>query len=551
MLKKKLISNALCICALASSLAPLSACNRGGEYEEEVDTGKTQLYVSNYDGGFGSQWLMDLKETFETANANVSFESGKMGCQIIVEPNKTLGDSFNISTTTSELFFIERLPTSTIVEMISKNEMMPLNDVMGDILAQDGVELKEEVQKGLKVIDGNYYMIPHYEGGGGITYDRALFEEKVLYIKEGGGYTNYAAGGLSAGPDGQKGTDDDGLPATLKEFSSLCAWMVQRGVDPFIISGQYKTGYIRMLLDRIALSYDGYEASRAQFTFEGEDIEYITGMTENANATFGYDLTTDTFDINDDNAYQLYQTKGRWYALAFLKELISKQWYNVKGWNSTTSHVDAQELYLKSAGSSKPIAMLIEGVWWQNEASEVYTRMEAENAENSRANRQFAWMPMPTRLDENDTNTNGDPMLTTDEMYAYAFARAGLSEGKTKLAKDFLRFCYTPENLEKFTVSTETTRPFTYKISDESYNDLSDFGKQVWNMHKDGKFIYTHSENIVYSLNEGPLVNNRWASSISGNPLVAFFESKYSAYDYFKGMWKTQTQWKDSLLLAK
>ena len=79
MLKKKLISNALCICALATSLAPLSSCNRGGQYEEKVDKGKTQLYVSNYDGGFGSQWLMDLKKEFEATNANVSFESGKMG----------------------------------------------------------------------------------------------------------------------------------------------------------------------------------------------------------------------------------------------------------------------------------------------------------------------------------------------------------------------------------------------------------------------------------------------------------------------------------------
>ena len=74
MLKKKIVSNVLCICALATSLAPLSACNRGGQYDEKVDEGKTQLYVSNYDGGFGSQWLMDLKEAFETANAGVSFE---------------------------------------------------------------------------------------------------------------------------------------------------------------------------------------------------------------------------------------------------------------------------------------------------------------------------------------------------------------------------------------------------------------------------------------------------------------------------------------------
>ena len=158
---------------------------------------------------------------------------------------------------------------------------------------------------------------------------------------------------------------------------------------------------------------------------------------------------------------------------------------------------------------------------------------------------------MPTKLDANDTNSKGDPMLTTDEMYAYAFARNGLNAGKTKLAKEFLKFCYTPENLEKFTVSTETTRPFSYSISNESYENLSGFGKQIWNMHKDGKFLYTHSDNVVYALNEGKLVGERWYSNISNNPLVAFFNSNYSAYTYYTAMWKTEKQWKDSLIVAK
>lgn len=550
MKNKKLVSAVLCATAVSFSLTSFAACGGGREdYQESIDTGKTQLYISNYDGGFGSQWLEDLKEQFEEKNATVSFENGKVGCQIIIEPNKILGNGgFEISTTSSDLFFMERLPSSTMMKMINAKEIMNLNDVMDSILSQDGVSLKDEVKNAIKSIDGNYYVIPHYEGGGGVTYDRQLFEDKVLYIKEGGGYTNSELGGLSAGPDGVKGTDDDGLPATIKEFLSLCAWMKQRGVTPFIISGQYRTAYVQFILDRMSIAYDGYDAAKAVYTFDGEGIEYITGMTANENTTFGYDLTTSTFDVNDDNAYKLYQTKGRYYALSFLNEIIQKEYYSVKGWNSTTSHVDAQELYLKSASSQNPIAMIIEGIWWQNEASDVYKRMETENPANSRANRKFAWMPMPTRFDENDTNDKGDSMLTTDEMYSYAFARSGLGNGKVKLIKEFLKFCYTPENLEAYTVTTETTRPFTYSISEESYNGLSYLGKQIWNMHSNGKYVYTHSENKLFTANEGTLVSERWMSSISGNPLTAFFNEHISVYDYFNGMWKTEKTWKDSLV---
>lgn len=551
-MNKKLISTLLSCMLISSMVAPVASCGTREQFGETVDTKKTQLFVSNYDGGFGTTWLNDLKTAFEAENANVSYEDGKMGVQIILDPNKDLGyaSTFSIDTSNNELFFVERLPNTKIMEYVNQGKLMDLSDVMTGILNQDGVGLSADIQNSLKATgDGKYYAIPHYEGGGGITYDKKLFEDKVLYISEDGSYTNYQMGGLSAGPDGIAGTDDDGLPATIEEFVNLMAWMKQRNVTPFIISGQFKSGYMDFLLDRFKMAYDGYDSSRADFTFEGKQIEYVTKMTENPDALFGYDLETEKVDITNENAYLLKQTKGRYYALSVLETIIDNQYYSVKGWNSTTSHVDAQEMYMKSAGTSSPIAMLIEGVWWQNEASDVYTRMEAENEANSRANRQFGWMPIPTKLDANDTNTAGDTLLMSDSVYAYAIAKSNLSEGKAKLLKDFLAYCYTPAALEAYTVSTETTRPFTYSLSQENYNKLSSLGKQIWDTHKQGKFVYTHSDNMSYIWNEATLSNSKWGSTVSGDPITAMFSSKISAATYFQGMWSDANSWAN--LLAK
>ena len=51
------------------------ACGGGGG--EQVDDTKTQLYVSNYDGGFGDEWLYSAKAKFEKLYENKSFEDGK------------------------------------------------------------------------------------------------------------------------------------------------------------------------------------------------------------------------------------------------------------------------------------------------------------------------------------------------------------------------------------------------------------------------------------------------------------------------------------------
>ena len=52
------------------------------------DPTKTHLYVANYNGGSGGQWLKDVKTRFEQKYVNESFEPGKKGIVIHDDSDK-------------------------------------------------------------------------------------------------------------------------------------------------------------------------------------------------------------------------------------------------------------------------------------------------------------------------------------------------------------------------------------------------------------------------------------------------------------------------------
>ena len=94
---KRTVSLVMGLMLLSGSMIQMAACGGRSEFEETVDKGKTQLVVGNYEGGFGSEWLEDLKVKFETMNAGVSYEAGKEGVQILINPNKSEGDNYDFS----------------------------------------------------------------------------------------------------------------------------------------------------------------------------------------------------------------------------------------------------------------------------------------------------------------------------------------------------------------------------------------------------------------------------------------------------------------------
>ena len=93
----------LCVLLSAFLLAgsfTLMGCR--GDTTQQIDTSKTQLYVSNYNGGFGHAWLDALIEEFEEQYKDYEGADGKVGVEIIVDNNKDTGSGYEDTVANSE-----------------------------------------------------------------------------------------------------------------------------------------------------------------------------------------------------------------------------------------------------------------------------------------------------------------------------------------------------------------------------------------------------------------------------------------------------------------
>ena len=275
------------ILAAISALA-LSACGTtgGSDKVEEVDPTKSQLYVYNYDGGIGTEWLYQAEQRFEDLYKDVSFEEGKTGVQVRVEKGKSNLDG--IANSPYNVFFTEQVVYNSL---IANNYLLDISDIVKSPLSsvegctETGTiegKLSEEQRKAITAVDGKYYVLPHYECYTGVTYDRDLFNKKNLFIKNGGGYTNLK-GDLSVGPDGIKGTYDDGLPSSYEEFYKLMSRMLSYNITPFIYSGMYST-YTNNLVTGLWTAYEGKDSFMLNVNFgsgseaNGVKANIVTGF---------------------------------------------------------------------------------------------------------------------------------------------------------------------------------------------------------------------------------------------------------------------------------
>lgn len=540
---KRVIAMALaCVSALGCG-ATIAGCKR--DKGEEVDESRTQLYVSSYAGGFGSEWLQSLKTRFEEAYAEESYESGKKGVQVLIDDGESSGASIALSANSNEVIFTESVP---YYNWVKSKSIVDISDVVADVIAQDGVDLNESQKSALTVLDGKYYALPHYEGYYGVVYDKDLFDSKSLYFAATGGFTN-AAGTRTVGPDGTANTDDDGLPATWEEFFTLCQYMkVYRNVTPFILSGDCANSYSMRLLDRICAAYTG-EKMETWYTFNGENIPYVESITDNDNALFGYTMNVQTTTISNENGYLLRQLPGRITALSVVEKLIDDGYFYADALSATETNTVAQEDYINSTPKNKPIAMLIEGSWWENEADEAFNRSinyyPSYYPNKLKSDRNFGYMPLPTKINATDTNV-GDSGLSLDYTRAYAIINKSATEDwKLDLAKDFLRFAYSAESLEKYTQETGTARGVQYEISQTTYDGLSAFGKDLWNNHKNGKILYKLSDNLMYVDNEADFTDT-WKTSAGGgyaSPFGCFRGGELNTKSYYNGTLIASSTW--------
>lgn len=530
---------------MALSVLAFAGCGAVGDEEEPIDPTRTQLYVSNFNGGYGDEWLRKVKARFEEMQKDVSYEDGKKGVQIMIHNNKE-GVFATMGITTEEVFFTEKVNYG---DYVSEKFLLDITDIVTEPLSEYGEEGTIEdkftdVQKNYLKMEGKYYAIPHYEGYSGINYDIDLFEDYGFYFKDGGGFVTDGMNlsERSAGPDGEKGTWDDGLPVTYEEFFALCDRIYQNGIVPVSWTGANQH-YINTVATALHADYEGLEQMMLNYTFDGTATDLISVDEATEEVTELPDV-----QIDEENGYELYSQAGRYYALKFVEKLVStSNYYSTGSFNLAQSHMGAQEDFLYGRfSSSKPrIAMLLEGIWWQNEAKGIVADMVATYGERaSMENRRFGFMPFPK------ANENAHPGLTLyDNMNSLSFINARIPEYKIPLAKKFLQFCATDESIIEFMQETNTPKALRFEMTEEEKSALSYYGRQVLEMREEADIVYPNSTTNLFLNNTSSFIvhTQQWltsANDIYPSKALRPEDGGKSAETYFRQLREgAETRW--------
>lgn len=526
-MRKKIMKITAAICAVATCLSFAACAGSGGDEVidgKKVDKAKTQLYVSNFNGGVGRNWLDAHIKRFEEKYAETEFTPGKKGVQVWITNHKdgmvSLGSK--MKTAKEDVYFLESV---NYYDAISQGYFLDITDLVTTPLTEYGEDVSIEdklydSQKSFyKTPNGKYYGLPHAQSPTLLTYNADLFNEKALYLGENGKVGKRAnATDLSLGVDGIKGTYDDGLPATYEEFYTLCKAMGQRGVAPMIWSGMYSF-YMTRFAAALRADYDGPEAMTS-YTFNGTMTHLIDSIDGSGNVT--YKAPT---EITEQNGYEVYSSASYYNTYKFFEEIYKNKYYETsKSFNEGVSHSDAQSLFLlsKAFGGNTDIGMLVEGLYWVNEAKPTFEEMESGFQGASLKERNLKVMPLPKA----SADMIGQKTTLVDSLNQLAFISAYVSEEKKELAKTFLRFCSTQQSLEEFLTETGLTRNYKVDYSNV-YEQLSPYSKSVVDMLRSCDYIMPQSSAEVFRKNYSALYRDyEMGTTADPDPMIAIKDGK-------------------------
>lgn len=545
----------VCALALATIMAlSMSACGKGkGSNEDSIDNSRTQLYVYNYNGGFGGEWLNEVKKRYEELHKDDVYEEGKKGIQIVVNNSKKNGNDIKdqILYNSDEVYFTEYAYYYTLKEI----------GALGDITEAVTADLKEygdeagttieskmtDEQKAFYGVeeDGKtkYYGIPHYAGYTGLIYNVDLFENEKYYFADGVTDAEYiedyfiakSTDKKSAGPDGQYDTSDDGLPTTYDEFFLLCEYIAERGQVPVNWLGTVYDDYLENLMTALEANSEGKEQMMLNYTMNGTATSLGTATAD------GFVKDAAPTELTAANGYEVYRQEGKYEALKFLHTLVTNdKFHNSLAFNSGYSHMNAQEDFLyagNDGGQTVPIAMLLDGIWWESEATATFKDMENSMGDDySKMGRNFAFMPLPkASADEAGQN------VLLDHIYSMCFIKGNIEDWKKEIALDFIKFANSNESLVEFTQVTGTPKALNYTLTDKQMEKMTPFGRSVMELKQNSEIVYPFSKEAIYVNQSGSFQNFQMWNTLNGDifyggAALPFNEGKITAEDYFNGL---------------
>lgn len=550
--KMKNLKKILCVAlsAIAITATAFTGCSPD-ENEVKVDNTKTQLYISNFNGGYGSEWLEEIIERFCAENAETEFESGKKGVQVWVEKHKESGVSLSskMSGSRNEIYFMEQ---ANYYDMATRGLLLDISDMATEKLTAYGEnvsieeKLDENVKDYFKTPQGKYYALPHYLSSAVLTCDLDVFDEKKLFRGKDGviGYKSTDKELLSEGPDGISGTSDDGFPATYEEFYELCGVMRQCGIDPMAWSGLYKF-YSTWLVAQMKADFEGEEAPYS-YTFNGKATKLVESI--NSDGSINYQPET---EITEANGYKMFASAGTYYAYDFMYNIVKNQYYYSKSFNDSLSHTDVQSHFLysrydKRVTGGKTIGMLVEGTWWVNEAEPTFRAMSSYK-DSSLEKRRLAVMPFPKATKAQI----GEQQTLMELTRTLCCINANISQEKIPLAKKFLQYCMTNKSLVESFKLTNVRRSYKMDISGE-YDNLSPYAKSVVDTLNNSRIVIPTSSSEFYYKNSSAFIPDEIVATKSEpHPAWAFWSGRKTSKTLFEDICSKYNQITWNVLLGK
>lgn len=544
----------------SSALAfPLMGCTSTTPPDvEQIDKTKTQIFVNNYDGGYGSEWLSKIKTRFEELHKDDVIEDGKKGVQVYINNKKQTADAVapNILTGRDEVYFTEQssyysLKSQGILGDITDAVSAKLDEYSESRSILDKMTKEQKDFFGITESDGkvHYYALPHYSGYFGLTYNVDLFDEKGFYFAFTPTGNNLADKFVSkkntkksVGPDGVYGTSDDGLPTTYDEFFELCKYIDNRGCTPFLSNGKNSKDYLNLLVNSLATNYEGKDEMTKVFTCQG-DVNTL-GTIKNGELVMDENPTT----LSIKTGYETSRMAGKYYGIKFLRTIVeNNSYHNDKMTNTGYSHMDAQRdfLYAGYDGVTNPIAMISDGIWWQNEAKAVFNQMVDSKGEDfSAQKRKFAFMPLPQPTKEKAESTKKTTLY--DHLFTFCFMKKNVADVKKPIIKEFIKFCNTDVSLQEFTVTTNTPKALDYPMSEEDLSQMTYYGRSLYERKAASDIVYPYSSSSFFANNQSRFhTNDQYYTKVNNKDnqyvITGLVDLNYTAETYFSGMY---TYWK-------
>lgn len=557
-MKKNLFKRALTLALCATTAFSIVGCGGGGGNEDSsgpadkpVDTNKTQIRVNFYNSGYGDKWPYELAAAFEEAVKDISFEDDKMGVQVHPDGDKSDLSAQQIKSGDFDVYFLET--PSDYNNMMSSLAFEPLDSIVNEVSPFDGKKIVDKMtaqQQGYfsynhETAGQHYYTLPHYAGNYSIIYNVDLFDEMGFYFAEtpdadGNRLIGPGGGTKSAGPDGQKGTSDDGMPTTYEEFFYLCGEINANDIDPVCFPGKFAAMHVSLVADSLAAAYEGAEQTELNFSFSGTAKNLIKTKADGSPVLQnGQPVFDDPLEITKDNAYNLSRQAGYYYAFQFMEKLIGDtRYYNeIDGRDTDMTHQDMEAVFLESGLSTddKRCAMLFDGTWWQMDAATTFDNMTLENPEWSKDKRNFGLMtlPQPTAEDAAKVASGEKKPVFMDYLMACCGVKAGLPAGRKKAALAFVQYAYSDQAMAEFTYSTGA--PIGMKYMDAiDKSKLNPWETSVIEYMEKADVIYKVSDNPYYKANWAPFRGFEKYKLTIGTIDVAVRKDGYKAGDFFK-----------------